>query len=65
MFIEAEIEEEIVRIIVQNAETIHLVTKEGSKSVTKIKKGDEVLVFHQHGGRHFGTLVEGEMAIEK
>ena len=65
MLIEAEVDGDSVRIIVQNAETIHLVTKEGSKSVTELKQGDEILVFHKRGGRHFGTLVEEETAIER
>ena len=65
MLVEAELEKENAKIIVQNAETIHLVTKEGSKSVTELKQGDEVLIFHQHGGRHFGTLVREETAIER
>ncbi|MCJ7634555.1 3-dehydroquinate synthase II, partial [Candidatus Bathyarchaeota archaeon] len=65
LLIEAEIEGDKIKCIVQNAETIHLVTKENAKSVTELHPGDEVLVFHQHGGRHFGTLVDEETAIEK
>lgn len=65
MLIEAEVDGDNIRTIIQNAETIHLVTKEGSKPVTELKSGDEVLVLHQRGGRHFGTLVEEETAIEK
>ncbi|MFH0748346.1 MAG: 3-dehydroquinate synthase II [Candidatus Bathyarchaeota archaeon] len=65
MLIEAEIDDDKVKCIVQNAETIHLVTKQNSKSVTELRPGDEVLVFHQRGGRHFGTLVDEETAIEK
>ncbi len=51
--------------IVQNAETVRLVTRDGSKSVSEIKPGDEVLVRFEEGGRHFGTKVADEMIIEK
>jgi len=64
MLVEAEVEGALIKLIVQNAETIHLVTKDGSKAVTDLKPGDEVLVFQQPGGRHFGTLVEEETALE-
>jgi len=65
IMVEAEVEGDKVKLIVQNAETIRLVTKDGSKPVTELKQGDEVLVYHQHGGRHFGTLVEEEAIIER
>ncbi len=65
LLIEAEEGGEKIKTIVQNAETIHLVTREGSKSVRDLKPGDEVLVFRQHGGRHFGILVEEETVIER
>lgn len=51
--------------IVQNAETVRLVTKDGSKSVSEIKPGDGVLVRLEDGGRHFGTKVASEMIIER
>lgn len=51
--------------IVQNAETIRLVTKNGTKSVKELTKGDEVLVFTKEGGRHFGRLVQDERVIEQ
>ena len=51
--------------IVQNAETVRLVTREGSKPVSEIKPGDDVLVRLEEGGRHFGTRVEKEMIIER
>lgn len=53
------------RTILQNAETVRLVTREGSKPVSELKTGDEVLVRVENGGRHFGTRVEEEMIIEK
>ncbi|RLG92134.1 MAG: 3-dehydroquinate synthase II [Candidatus Hecatellales archaeon] len=65
LLIEAEEGGETIKTIVQNAETIHLVTKDGSKSVRELKPGDEVLVYRQRGGRHFGILVEEETVIEK
>lgn len=65
MLIEAIVSKDKVKTIVQNAETIRLVTKEGSKSVPELKQGDEVLVCHQRGGRHFGILVEEETIIER
>ncbi len=52
-------------IILQNAETVRLVTKQGSKSVSEIKPGDKVLARIETGGRHFGTKVEEESVIER
>ena len=65
MLIKAKIKDDILKIIVQNAETIRLVLEDGSPiSVSKLKEEDEILVYYQEGGRHFGTLVE-ESIIEK
>ncbi|WP_309493414.1 3-dehydroquinate synthase II [Candidatus Hecatella orcuttiae] len=64
LLVEAEVEGRRVKTIVQNAETIRLVTKEGSKSVRDLKPGDEVLIHHQPGGRHFGILLKEETVIE-
>lgn len=44
--------------ILQNAETVKLVTKEGAISVTDLKSGDKVLVKMDEGGRHFGMKIE-------
>ncbi len=52
-------------LIVQNAETVRLVSDGASKSVSELKSGDEVLVRLEEGGRHFGTLVANEMVIER
>jgi 3-dehydroquinate synthase II len=52
-------------LIVQNAETVRLVSDGTSKSVSDLKSGDEVLVRVEEGGRHFGTLVADEMVIER
>ncbi len=65
LMVEAEAEGDRVKVIVQNAETIRLMTRDGSKPVTELEQGDEVLVYHQRGGRHFGTLVEEETVIER
>lgn len=54
-------------IIVQNAETIRFLNKEGQiLPVTHIKTGDEVLVYcKKPSGRHFGMEVSEEYIIEK
>jgi len=44
--------------ILQNAETVKLVTPEGSVSVSELKEGDDVLVHLIDGGRHFGMSVK-------
>jgi 3-dehydroquinate synthase II len=44
--------------VLQNAETVKLVTPNGSVSVSELKKGDEVLVLLGDGGRHFGMAVK-------
>lgn len=65
LLIEAECENKTFKVIMQNAETIRLVTKSGSKSVKELSKGDDVLIHVQEGGRHFGKLVKEERVIEK
>jgi len=65
ILVEANIGNRKITTIVQNAETVRLVTRDGSKSVSEIKPGDEVLVRFEEGGRHFGTKVADEMIIEK
>ena len=51
-------------VILQNAETIKVVTAKGAVSVTKLKAGDKVLAHLASGGRHFGMKVE-ETITEK
>lgn len=52
-------------IILQNAETIRLVSPSGeARSVVDLKEGDRVLVTLDTPGRHFGTAVE-ETIVEK
>jgi 3-dehydroquinate synthase II len=65
LLIESEGEGVKLKTIVQNAETIRLVTPESSKPVTELQEGDKVLVHHQLGGRHFGLLVSEESVIER
>ena len=65
MLIEAKAGDRILSAILQNAETIKLVGKDGNPiSVAKLKKGDEVLVCLEEGARHFGKKIE-ETIIEK
>jgi 3-dehydroquinate synthase II len=51
--------------ILQNAETIRLVSRKSSIPVTELKRGDMILAHFMSGGRHFGTLVEKETIIER
>ncbi|RMF90133.1 MAG: 3-dehydroquinate synthase II [Methanobacteriota archaeon] len=65
MLIEAEIDGRIYKTLLQNAETINLVGKDGRPiSVSRLKKGDEVLLYTKDVGRHFGMEVE-ESLIER
>jgi len=58
MLIEAEAEGKLLKIILQNAETVKLVRPTGkSVSVTQLKVGDQVLVKSEEAGRHFGMKV--------
>ena len=66
ILVEAQIESKIIKTILQNAETIRVVTPEGSKPVTELKPDDEVIVhLAAKGGRHFGISVPEETVIEK
>ena len=66
LLIEAEVEGKKIKTVLQNAETIRLVTPKGSTPVTALKAGDEVLVhIAAKGGRHFGMSVPEEKVIEK
>ncbi|WNY29158.1 3-dehydroquinate synthase [Methanimicrococcus stummii] len=58
MLLEAEAEGKVLKVILQNAETVKLVKPDGkSVSITQIKPGDEVLVKIEEAGRHFGMKV--------
>ena len=65
LIIEADCWGRTLKLIAQNAETIRVVTPEGSKAVTDLKKGDKILARVEKGGRHFGTLVKEEAVIER
>jgi 3-dehydroquinate synthase II len=65
LLIEAEYNGKMFKLIAQNAETIRVVTPEGSTAVTDLKKGDKILARVEVGGRHFGTLVKEEAVIER
>lgn len=65
LLVEAEHEGTKVKTLLQNAETINLVGKDGKPiSVSELEPGDEVLVYLQKGGRHFGAQVE-ETLVER
>ncbi len=66
ILIEAQVDGKIIKTILQNAETIRVVTPQGSKPVTDLKPNDEVVVhLAARGGRHFGISVPDETVIEK
>lgn len=65
VLVEAESEGRTVKTILQNAETVRLITSEGSKPVSQLQPGDQVLVRLEAGGRHFGTRVREEMIVER
>jgi 3-dehydroquinate synthase II len=65
MLIEAEAEGVSITLVMQNAETIRLVSPEGKPiSITSLKPGDKVFAHIEKGGRHFGMKVD-ETLIER
>ncbi len=65
LLVEAERDGEVLKTLLQNAETINLVGKDGKPiSVAKLKPGDEVLIHAEKAGRHFGVKVE-ETLVER
>jgi 3-dehydroquinate synthase II len=65
MLIEADAEGQPITLVLQNAETIRLVSPDGKAvSVTALKKGDKVLGHIEKAGRHFGMQVD-ETLIER
>ncbi len=65
ILVEADLNGKIIKNILQNAETIKLVTKDKEPvSVTDLMLGDEILVHSEEIGRHFGMKIE-ETIIEK
>lgn len=65
MLLEAECEGKVLKTLLQNAETIRLVSPEGKPiSITALQVGDEILAYSEESARHFGTAVE-ETIIER
>ena len=65
MLIEAEAGGATISLVLQNAETIRLVTPDGKAiSVTSLKADDTVLGYIEKAGRHFGMKVD-ETLIER
>ena len=65
ILIEAEADGVPISLVMQNAETIRLVSPEGEAiSVTNLKPGDKVLGHIEKAGRHFGMQVD-ETLIER
>jgi 3-dehydroquinate synthase II len=65
MLIEAQAQGHPISLVLQNAETIRLVSPEGKAvSVTSLKQGDTVLGHIEKAGRHFGMQVD-ETLIER
>lgn len=61
----AESKGNVAKAILQNAETVKIVSEKGSIAVTDLKVGDTVIAHFEEGGRHFGVLVKKEEVIEK
>jgi 3-dehydroquinate synthase II len=65
LLLEGTCSKQKVSLVLQNAETIRLVTPEGKPvSVVSLKPGDEVLGHIEKSGRHFGMKIE-ETIVEK
>ncbi|MHC1567516.1 MAG: 3-dehydroquinate synthase II [Candidatus Syntropharchaeia archaeon] len=65
LLVEAEADGKKIKTLLQNAETIKLVGKDGNPiSVADLREGDEVLVHIEEKARHFGIGIE-ESVIEK
>jgi len=65
MLVEADYNGQKLSLVLQNAETIRLTTPDGSPiSVTHLKSGDEILVYIEESGRHFGVKID-ETIVER
>ena len=63
--IEAEYEGQIIRTLLQNAETIRIVDENDNPlSVADVKPGDKVKVYIESNARHFGIAID-ETIIEQ
>jgi len=59
LLVRGKIGSKSISLVMQNAETIRLTCPNGKPvSITKLKKGDEVLAFTEDAGRHFGVKVK-------
>jgi Predicted alternative 3-dehydroquinate synthase len=58
VLLEATDGKNVFSTILQNAETVKVVTPKGSLSVSELKEGDEILAKTEKGGRHFGMAIE-------
>ncbi|MFQ6137337.1 MAG: 3-dehydroquinate synthase II [Candidatus Hydrothermarchaeales archaeon] len=65
ILVEAKCEGKVYKTLLQNAETIMLVSGDGEPiSISKLEKGDEILLYIKETARHFGMEVE-ESIIER
>lgn len=65
LLVEGKAKKGKISLILQNAETIRLVSPEGKPvSVVALKKGSPVLAYLEEPGRHFGIKIE-ETVVEK
>jgi len=65
ILVEVQKDGKVAKAILQNAETVKLVSPSGSIAVTDLELGDEIMTHFEEGGRHFGVLVKKEEVIEK
>jgi 3-dehydroquinate synthase II len=64
VLVRARLGEKVLATLVQNAETVRLVTPKGPRSVTELQTGDQILVRSEDTGRHFGMAVR-ETIVER
>lgn len=65
LVVQSEVSGRTYSIVLQNAETVRLMSDSGSTPVSDLKPGSIVMLRVEEGGRHFGTLVADEMVIER
>ena len=64
IMIEAEYNERSYNIILQNAETIRLISGDEPVSIVDLNVGDEISICINGGGRHFGMKID-ETIVER
>jgi 3-dehydroquinate synthase II len=65
VLVEAEENGQPFSVILQNAETIRLTAPSGKAvSLVDLKEGDEILVYRENAGRHFGVKID-ETIVER